>query len=263
MPSPCETTPNKADREEVNKNMKMVCPHCATKLEADDDISGQVVQCPSCQKDFQVNPETIVQDPVVAQDSDASPNHRGKNWFANPVVSFLMGVAVSLLFSRLMLPSGGREMYRFKYPANVEVLDAGGNVKGTMSIPVGTVFSCVRNDSSVTHNARLKPSGISCVEFKNTRPRDGAVFEAKIKLSTYYNGAMQDRQGDYWSIGISIIGEKDVLDGYVYKDSKIGKEIFEATRSGAVVKCLVLVKSLNDSILPGLVRIEDFCMLND
>ena len=45
--------------------ISFACPHCNQKLEAPDDMAGQTVECPACQKPMAV-PGAAVTEPVVA-----------------------------------------------------------------------------------------------------------------------------------------------------------------------------------------------------
>lgn len=244
--------------------MVVKCPYCHVELESEEDVTGQKVQCPQCEKKFVVGASSDKRGAVK------SPGFRNAvRWLLPMTIGLIAGVCVSLLFRSTADSAGGKECYKLKFPAVVEKLGKDGvSITEPVNLKAGTVLAFVCCDDQQEVPARLQDSGMSHAEFTASQPHDKLVFEAKIKLSDYYNGLFSRDSKKWWSVTIGLPKEKipgtekfRCLYGYVRRDSEVGKKIFEYTRGGAAVHCMVEVSSTLEELLRDQVYIEDFCPL--
>lgn len=277
--------------------MEIICSHCGIILESEDDLSGQRVQCPNCNKEFIVNARKKQPTHYSAMSTNTYGDGRAKKggakWIIPLAVGVVIGVCATMIF---MVASSARDagpstatdskgisplpglattdrhsqvppnskLYRLKYSTEVELVDGSSNDKNLEHLQAGTVLAFIRCDKESKINARLKESGMTRAEFTSSQPDEPVVFYAKIKLSDYYNGEFRDASQLFWSIRIDLLREESGpfrLTGYVEKNSKVGEEIYKLTRSGASVVCLIQLRSAQDKILRDLALITDFCPL--
>lgn len=252
--------------------MLVKCPYCHIELESEEDVTGQKVQCPQCEKKFVVGASSNKRGPAKS-----AGFRKAVRWLLPMAVGLIVGVCVSFLFrstadiaSSSVDDAGGKECYKLKFPAVVEKLGKDG-VSGTetVNLKAGTVLALVYCDNQQQVPARLQDSGMSHAEFTASHPEGKVVFEANVSLSDYYNGLFGRGESKFWwSVTIRLPKEKipgtekfRCLYGYVKKDSEVGKKIFEYTRGGAAVHCMVEVSSTLEDLHRDQVYIEDFCPL--
>lgn len=179
-----------------------------------------------------------------------------------------MKFSLSIL-AALLAVSAFAEQYKIKITATVDVLEDG-KVVGQKRLKPGTVIEVVEADAPAAAAAqtkkdaqvgKLKPSKLSPIMFKNTRPAAGAVLRAEISLGDSYYGKFEGKEGQYWSIDIYARNEDwsggESFYGYVKKTAPIAKQLISRIENGKDYKCLVKLLPIADPDYKDFVSIND------
>lgn len=177
----------------------------------------------------------------------------------------------SLILATLLAPAViySGEVFRLKYPATVDVLDASGKVSGTRKLKAGTVIAVEEPQAPAAKDAqkpgkgtKLIPADISPIMFKTTRPAAGGTLRAEVKLSDVYSGQFETQRAKFWSIDVWIYDAKwensEYFTGYISKSTPIGKKFAEFVKDGNNHRSVVKVNFVKDETFDDLLLIQDF-----
>ena len=177
----------------------------------------------------------------------------------------------SLILATLLVPAVtiSGEVFRLKYPATVEVLDASGKVSGTRKLKAGTMIAVEEPQAPAAKDAqkpgkgtKLAPDDISPIVFKTTRPAGGATLRAEVKLSDSYYGHFENQRSKYWSVDIYVFDMKwensELFTGYIPRSTPIGKKFADCVKDGNAHRGIVKVIFAKDETFDDLLQIQDF-----
>ena len=81
-------------------------------------------------------------------------------------------------------------------------------------------------------------------EFHATHPTKPVTFRALVKLDDYYNYDFSGKENVMWSVQVHTYDEKSLGNGYVKKESKLGRFLFAKLRDGKWHKAVVDLRYL-------------------